>query len=142
MAPEGQDVAVREAEAFPFLLVDKVLGSVSGERAVGVRNVTANDPLLAGGGRRPHTMRRSLLVEAFSQLVAMALGPDPKRPEAVEVTRIESMRFERSPVPGDQIVLNVEITREGSAVKSACTAEIAGQRIAEGALQMQVLPRE
>ena len=60
MALEIDDSVARHPGSYPFLLVDKVLGMDSGVRAVGLRNVTANDVLLAGQGRKPKTMRRGL----------------------------------------------------------------------------------
>ena len=138
MAPERDDAAALHSASYPFLLVDKVMGMESGTRAVGLRNVTANDPLLAGGGRRPLTMGRTLLIEAFTQLAAMALGADAKHPAAVEVTAIDSMSFLRSPVPGDQIILDVELAADGSATNVLCKAAIDGQTVAEGSLVLQV----
>ena len=131
--------AASERAAFPFVLVDKLLGSAPGERAVGLRNVTANDPLLACADGRPATLRRALLVEAFSQLVGAALVPEGKSPAAVEISRIESMRFLRSPVPGDQLVLTVELSEAGEkAVRAACKAEIGGELAAEGTIELEV----
>lgn len=161
-----------EVTGFPFILVDKVLGKAPGERAIGLRNVTANDPLLAsgGGGAGPRviSMRRALIVEAFSQLASYALAADGDAPSRVEVAGIDSMRFVRSPVPGDQIVLTVEVLKEeaegqapsevrpaltgvdgapgdGSAgragnrtVHMACKAEVGGELVARGKLEIEV----
>jgi len=123
----------------PFILVDKLLASVPGERAIGLRNVTANDPLIAaGGGSR--SLRRSLLVDAFAQLVAMALVPEGERPVPVEISRIEAMRFLRSPIPGDQIALTVEIVPGGGEAaprRAKCRAEVGGELVAEGEIEFE-----
>jgi 3-hydroxyacyl-[acyl-carrier-protein] dehydratase len=122
----------------PFILVDKLLASVPGERAVGLRNVTANDPLIAGGGRRPISLRRSLLVDAFVQLVGMALVPEGEDAASVELSKIEAMTFLRSPVPGDQIVLTVELSGgEDAARRAKCRAEIDGELVAEGEIEFE-----
>ncbi len=124
----------------PFILVDKLLASVPGERAVGLRNVTANDPLIAGGGRRPTSLRRSLLVDAFVQLVGMALVPEGEEAAPVEISKIEAMTFLRSPVPGDQVVLTVEIAKgegEGAARRAKCRAEVDGKLVAEGEIEFE-----
>jgi 3-hydroxyacyl-[acyl-carrier-protein] dehydratase len=138
MALEIDDSVQRHPGSYPFLLVDKVLGMDSGVRAVGLRNVTANDVLLAGQGRRPNTMRRGLLIEAFSQLTSMALGPDSRHPIAVELTSIDTMTFSKTPVPGDQIVLTVELSRDGATATATCKAEVGGAAIAEGTLVFDV----
>lgn len=132
-----EEMAARHPEAFPFLLVDKVLAAVESERAVGLRNVTANDPLLAAGGRRPYSMRRGLLVEAFAQLAAIALAPEGGTPRSVEIAKIDSMRFLKTPVPGDQIVMTVELSREGDDLKAACKAEIGGELAAGGTIEIE-----
>ncbi len=134
--------------AFPFILVDKILGSAPGERAIALRNVTANDPLLASGGARPDpaaaspplSMRRGLLIEAFSQVASYALAGEGEVPRPVEIARIDSMRFLRSPVPGDQLVLTVEISKAGDAIRAACKAEAGGELVAEGTLELEPLP--
>jgi len=135
---ELQDAAARHPAEFPFLLVDKVLGAETGERAIGLRNVTANDPLLASGGKATG-LRRSLLIEAFAQLVAIALAPGDSRPSAVDIARIDSMTFERSPVPGDQIVMTVELARPatGGPLTARCKAEIGGELISQGTLEVE-----
>ena len=138
--PESEGAGPEPPADYPFILVDKLLAAVPGERAVGVRNVTANDPLVAGGGRSPSSLRRAFLVDAFAQLVALALAPEGERPAPVEVSRIDSMSFVRSPVPGDQVVLTVELG-EGEGGKTArratCRAEAGGEPVAEGEIEFE-----
>ncbi|MHC4250096.1 MAG: 3-hydroxyacyl-ACP dehydratase FabZ family protein [Planctomycetota bacterium] len=138
--PESEGAGSEPPAEYPFILVDKLLAAVPGERAVGLRNVTANDPLVAGGGRRPFSLRRSFLVDAFAQLVALALAPEGERPAPVEISKIDSMSFLRSPVPGDQVVLTVELTEVegGSATRRAkCRAEAGGELVAEGEIEFE-----
>jgi 3-hydroxyacyl-[acyl-carrier-protein] dehydratase len=138
MALEIDDSVARHPGSYPFLLVDKVLGVTPGESAVGLRNVTANDVLLAAQGRKPATMRRALLIEAFSQLTAMALGPDSKHPLLVELAEIQAMTFTKTPVPGGQIVLNVELSRDDEKATATCKAEVDGAPIATGTLLFDI----
>jgi len=136
--PESEATGSEPPADYPFVLVDKLLASVPGERAVGLRNVTANDPLIAGGGRRPTSLRRSLLVDAFAQLVALALASEGERPVAVEISKIDSMSFLRSPVPGDQLVLTVELEAgDGAARRAKCSAEAGGVSLAEGVIEFE-----
>jgi 3-hydroxyacyl-[acyl-carrier-protein] dehydratase len=136
--PESESAGTEPPADYPFILVDKLLASVPGERAVGLRNVTANDPLIAGGGRQPTSLRRSLLVDAFAQLVALALAPEGERPVAVEISKIDSMSFLRSPVPGDQIVLTVELEAgDGATRRAKCSAEAEGESLAEGVIEFE-----
>jgi len=48
------------------------------------------------------------------------------------------MSFLRSPIPGDQVVLDVKLTQEDEGVKAACRAEIGGEAVAEGTLALHV----
>ncbi len=129
-----QGSATRHPAESPFSFIDRVLGVQTGERAVALRNVTANDPLVASGG-----LRRAFLVEAFAQLASIALSPEDRLPSAVEIAKIESMTFSRTPVPGDQIVLTVELSRpeEGARLKALCKAEVDGEVISQGAIEIE-----
>ena len=124
---------------YPFVLLDRVLVVERSERATGLRNVTANDPLLAGGGRPPTTLRRALLIEAFAQLAGVALAGEDAPAAPVEPSLIESMEFTGSPVPGDQLILSIEL--EGGAetdpVRASCTAEVGGAPVARGRMEFQ-----
>jgi 3-hydroxyacyl-[acyl-carrier-protein] dehydratase len=114
----------------PFSLVDRVLAVEEGVRAVGLRNVTADDPLLVQGGGAPVAMRRSLVIEAFAELASRALS------RAVEVSRIEAMRFNRSPVPGDQLVVIVDVAQKEGGATASCRAEIDGVVVCEGTMEL------
>lgn len=120
--------------AYPFILVDKVLAASPGEKAVGLKNVTANDPLVAASGEGGLVLRRGLLLEAFVDLVSAALGG--KRPAGSarpELEEVRSMRFLKTPEPGDQLVLTVTLReREGERLPVHCKAEAGGRVIAEG----------
>jgi len=72
-------------------------------------------------------------VDAFAQLVAMALAPEGGTSVPVEISKIEEMTFLRSPVPGDQVVLTVELA-DG---RARCRAEVGGELVAEGAIDFQ-----
>lgn len=114
---------------YPFILVDKILAMSPGERAVGLKNVTANDPLVAASGEGGLVLRRGLLLEAFVDLVSAALGGSA-RPDLEEV---RSMRFLATPEPGDQLVLTVTLReREEGRLPVHCKAEAGGRVIAEG----------
>jgi 3-hydroxymyristoyl/3-hydroxydecanoyl-(acyl carrier protein) dehydratase len=85
-------------------------------------------------------MRRSLLVEAFDQLIGEALVHEGEPAEEIEIAAIREMRFLRSPAPGDQLVLTVELLeaeRAGSGGRARCRAEIGGELAAEGEITFE-----
>ncbi|MHC4200927.1 MAG: hotdog family protein, partial [Planctomycetota bacterium] len=142
--PDDQPAPAKPPAEFPFILIDKVLATAPGERAIGLRNVTANDPLIvtegADGASAAGGLRRGPVLEAFAQLASALPGPEGAPPRAVEISRIDSMRFLRTAVPGDQIVLTVVLSKEGAtpeegAVKASCKAEVEGVLLAEGTVE-------
>ncbi len=149
--PDDQPPPAKPPAAFPFILIDKVLAMAPGERAIGLRNVTANDPLIvtegADGVSAAGGLRRGLILEAFAQLASALPASDGAPPRAGEISRIDSMRFLRTAVPGDQIVLTVVLSKEadeqeGGAVKASCKAEVEGVLLAEGTVEFVAPPAE
>ena len=133
--PADTDRAERPGavDADPFLMIARVLAVEPGERAVGLRNVTAGDPLLTDGRRHPAKLRHGLLVEAFTQLAAEVITD--AAPGSLDVSEIDSMKFLRTPTPGDQLVLTVAFSKgEGEPLRAACRAEAEGVLVAEGTL--------
>ncbi len=95
---------------YPFLMLDRLTEIVSGERAVGLKNVTINEPFFTGHFPGAPIMPGVLLIEAMAQtaaaLVVETLGPD-MRDKIVYLMSIEDARF-RAPVrPGDQVHVHV-----------------------------------
>lgn len=149
--PDDQPAPAKPQNGFPFILIDKVLATAPGERAIGLRNVTANDPLIvtegAEGVSAAGGLRRGLVLEAFAQLASALPPSDGAPPRAVEISKVESMRFLRTAVPGDQIVLTVVLSKEGptpegGAVKASCKAEVEGVLLAEGTVEFSARPAE
>lgn len=121
---------------YPFLLVDKVLEIEEGQRVVGIKNVTVNEPFFQGHFPDYPVMPGVLIVEALAQAGAIAiLGKEENRGKLGFLAGIDKCRFKRQVKPGDQLKLEVEIIRvkgpigKGKAVATvdgelACEAEI------------------
>ncbi|MGD7007069.1 3-hydroxyacyl-ACP dehydratase FabZ [Metabacillus sp. 84] len=121
---------------YPFLLVDRVLEVEEGVRAVGIKNVSANEEFFNGHFPDYQVMPGVLIVEALAQVGAVAmLIKEENRGRLAFFAGIDSCRFKKQVVPGDQLRLEVEITRargkigKGKAVATvdgdiACEAEI------------------
>ena len=97
---------------FPFLLVDKIIEIEWGKRAVGIKNVTANEPFFQGHFPSYPVMPGVLIVEAIAQVGAVAvLGMPEYKGKLAYFAGIDEVRFKRPVVPGDTLRLEVTLTR-------------------------------
>lgn len=118
---------------YPFLLVDRIIDLEHGKRAVGIKNVTINEPFFQGHFPGNPVMPGVLILEAMAQVAAFAavgLGSAPdKVPYLVGVDRA---RFRRPVVPGDQLRLETELVRvRGDFGRAACSAFVDGKLVAD-----------
>jgi 3-hydroxyacyl-[acyl-carrier-protein] dehydratase len=95
---------------YPFLLVDRIVELVPGERAVGIKNVTANEPFFQGHFPAYPVMPGVLIVEAMAQVGAVALlSTDQFKGQMAFFAGIDKVRFKRQVMPGDSLLLTVEL---------------------------------
>lgn len=98
---------------YPFLLVDRVIEVEPGKRLVAIKNVTVNEPFFQGHFPSKPVMPGVLLIEAMAQatgLLAMESAEVPK--EAIYyLVGVDKARFKRPVVPGDQVVMEVEVLK-------------------------------
>ena len=120
---------------YPFLLVDRMRDIVPGERAVGLKNVTINEPFFTGHFPDKPIMPGVLIIEALAQasavLVVHSLGPDAEG-SLVYFMSVEAAKFRKPVVPGDVLELNVVKERaRGSVWRFKGEARVDGQVVAE-----------
>jgi len=104
--------------AYPFLLVDRILEIEAGKRIVGIKNVTYNEPFFPGHFPGRPIMPGVLIVEAMAQtagiLVFSSLPEQFKTP--VYFLGIDNVRFRKPVIPGDQLRLELEITKHRQSI--------------------------
>lgn len=118
----------------PFLLVDRILELEEGKRAVGIKNVTVNEPFFAGHFPDYPVMPGVLIIEALAQVGAVAiLKMEENRGKLAFFAGIDQVRFRGQVTPGDTLQLEVEIIRLKSKIgKGRATAKVGEQVVAEG----------
>ncbi len=114
---------------YPFLLVDKVTEMEEGKKVTGIKNVTINEPFFAGHFPEYPVMPGVLILEALAQLGAIGvLSKEENKGKIGFLAGIDKCRFKRQVVPGDQLKLEIEITRmKGSIGKGKGIASVNGE---------------
>ncbi len=115
----------------PFLLVDRILELEPGEKAVGLKNVTIDEPFFLGHFPHYPVMPGVLIVEAMAQVGAVALlSKEENKGKLAYFAGIDGLRFKKQVVPGDQLKMEVIITRlRGSIGKGEAKAYV-GEELA------------
>ncbi|MDW7650336.1 MAG: 3-hydroxyacyl-ACP dehydratase FabZ [Bacillota bacterium] len=126
---------------YPFLLVDRVLDVVPGERARGLKNVTINEPFFEGHFPGYPVMPGVLIVEAMAQVGAFAiLSMAENKDKLALFTGIDGLRFKKQVVPGDTLLLEMEIIKiRGPIGKGRGTATVDGKVVASGELMFALV---
>ncbi|NJO71818.1 MAG: 3-hydroxyacyl-ACP dehydratase FabZ, partial [Oscillatoriales cyanobacterium RM1_1_9] len=130
------------AHRYPFALVDRIIEYVPGERAVGIKNVTINEPHFQGHFPGRPLMPGVLIVEAMAQVGGIVLIQLPDiEGDLFVFAGIDKVRFRRPVVPGDQLVMTVELLsfKRRRFGKMQAKAEVDGQRVCEGELMFSLI---
>jgi len=105
--------------AYPFLLVDRIVEIEPEKRIVGIKNVTYNEPFFPGHFPGRPIMPGVLIVEALAQTAGVLVFkslPEEKYGQAVYFLGIDNVRFRKPVTPGDQLRLELEITKHRQAI--------------------------
>lgn len=129
---------------YPFLLVDKLLELVPGERAVAIKNVSINEHYFQGHFPAQPLMPGVLIVEALAQVgAAILLSKEEYRGKLVLFAGIERFRFRYPVKPGDVLTLEVRLTKMRKLFgKGEGEARVGHKVVAEGGLMFAVSDRE
>ncbi len=129
---------------YPFVLIDRILSCEPGVRIRGLKNVTINEPFFAGHFPNLPVMPGVLILEAMAQTTAILafktmesrdIDLDPNR--IFYFAGVDSVRFKKPVVPGDQLEIEVQLIKIKSDVFKAgasvyvkdelvCSAELMG----------------
>ena len=128
---------------YPFLMVDRIV-EVDGNRIVGIKNVTINEPFFQGHFPGHPIMPGVLIVEAMAQVGGMLLLGQIERPEdkVVYFMSLDNVKFRRPVVPGDQLRCELEMLQNrGRTCRMKGVAYVDGQVVAEAEMMARVVDR-
>ncbi|MED1441266.1 3-hydroxyacyl-ACP dehydratase FabZ [Aeribacillus composti] len=125
---------------YPFLLVDRVVELEEGKRAVGIKNVTINEPFFNGHYPDYPVMPGVLIVEALAQVGGVAMMKKEEYKGKLPLfAGIDKCRFKRQVRPGDQLKLEVEIiVQRGPIGKAKGIAKVDDEIACEAELMFAV----
>src|SRR3954468_7867258 len=105
---------------YPILLVDRVLEVEKGKRIKALKNVTINEPFFVGHFPRRPVMPGVMMLEAMAQTAALlsfaSMDVSPDSNAVYYFAGIDNARFKRPVEPGDQLVMDVELTRSKAGI--------------------------
>ena len=126
---------------YPFLLVDKILEIETGKKAVGLKNVTINEPFFQGHFPGNPIMPGVLIVEAMAQVGGIAiLSMDEHKGKLAVFTGIERMKFRKQVVPGDTLIMEAELIAFKMGIgKARVCAKVEGKIAAQGEIMIALV---
>jgi len=128
---------------YPFLLVDRIIELEPGKKAVGIKNVTVNEPFFQGHFPGYPIMPGVLIVEALAQTAGIAANTDAADGDGAQddaklgvFASIDSMKFKKQVMPGDTLRLEAEIlSSKMGIVKAKVIATVENKVAAEGEIR-------
>lgn len=128
---------------YPFLMVDRVVELEPGKRAVGIKQVTANEPQFTGHFPGRPIMPGVLMVEALAQTAGVAIMALPEYHGKLGLfAGIDECRFKRLVLPGDTLRLEVTVEKlRGMFGRVQATATVDGEVAVEARLSI-IIPRD
>lgn len=131
---EAEEIQRILPHRYPFLLVDRVIEIDPPTRAVGIKNVTINEPFFQGHFPTYPVMPGVLIVEAMAQVGGVAvLAAEEYKDKLALFAGIDNVRFKRQVKPGDTLRIEVEVQkiRRGLGI-GAGTATVNGDLACKG----------
>lgn len=125
---------------YPMLLIDRVEELEAGKSIKAKKNVSVNEPFFQGHFPHEPVMPGVLIVEAMAQAGALALlSMDEFKGKTAYFGGIDKAKFRKKVVPGDTLVLEVELTKvRSSAGCGKGIAYVDGKKVAEAELTFMI----
>ncbi|MCD4782583.1 MAG: 3-hydroxyacyl-ACP dehydratase FabZ [Candidatus Eremiobacteraeota bacterium] len=127
---------------YPFVMVDRILEIEEDKRAVGIKNVTINEPFFQGHFPGLPTMPGVMIAESMAQVGGIMLMTSRKEEKLVPyLAGIQKLRFKKPVYPGDTLYIEVElIGKKGGMGKVSGTAKVDDEIVAVGEMLFALVP--
>lgn len=129
---------------YPFLMVDKIIEINGDDSAIGIKNVTANEPQFTGHFPESPIMPGVLLIEGMAQTAgAICARKDGSNGNLVYFMTIDNARFRKPVIPGDRVEFHVKkLKQRGNIWKFHCDAKVDGNLAAEADIGAMILRKD
>ena len=127
---------------YPFLLVDRIVSIDGDNSAIGIKNVTANEPHFTGHFPENPIMPGVLIIEGMAQTAGAicTLSRGGETPALVYFMTIDSAKFRKPVLPGDVLEYHVKQSKKrGNIWKFDCLAIVAGTKVAEATVSAMLV---
>jgi 3-hydroxyacyl-[acyl-carrier-protein] dehydratase len=128
------EILRRLPHRYPILLVDRVLEFEKDKRIKAIKNVTINEPYFTGHFPHRPVMPGVLMLEALAQAAALLSFASQERTSDEKTVYyfagIDGARFKRPVEPGDQLILDVTLTRAKASIYKYAARGLVGEELA------------
>ncbi|WP_455479856.1 3-hydroxyacyl-ACP dehydratase FabZ [Bartonella sp. B23] len=130
---------------YPFLLIDRIIEIYGEQEAIGIKNITINEPHFTGHFPANPVMPGVLILEAMAQTAGaislLKLGN--KQTNLVYLMTVDHAKFRKPVVPGDQLKIHVKLLKKRSGMRRfSCVAKVENVRVAEAEIAAMIIEEE
>lgn len=128
---------------YPFLMVDRIVEMEPNVKAVGIKNVTINEPFFQGHFPGNPIMPGVLIVEAMAQVAGVLAFSSGMQGSSVYFMSIEKAKFRKPVVPGDQIKLEIKVLQQrGNVWRFSGLALVDDKVVSESEFTAMIMAKE
>ena len=123
---------------YPFIMIDRILELIPGEKVIALKNVTINEPFFQGHFPGNPIMPGVLIIEAMGQAGAVLAAnslPGEQQDSLIYFMSMDKVKFRQPVVPGDQLIFEMKFLKKRAKVfKMSGIALVDGKRVVEAEL--------
>jgi 3-hydroxyacyl-[acyl-carrier-protein] dehydratase len=127
---------------YPLLLVDRIVDIDGNDSAIGIKNVTVNEPHFTGHFPEQPVMPGVLIIEAMAQTAGAICirSAGGAKPSLVYFLTIDNAKFRKPVVPGDQLRIHVRrVKTRGNIHRFVCEGMVDGAKVAEAEISAMMV---